>query len=69
MNFVFMESWHQQHVVNLSLSLTGLDQSLPSAGDHGAGADGVGRQHRPVEEGEELIVRVKRQAGPWSALD
>ena len=21
MNFVFMESWHQQHVVNLSLSL------------------------------------------------
>ena len=39
---------------SLSLSLTGLDQSLPGAGDHGAGTDGVGRQHRPVEEGEEL---------------
>ena len=29
-------------------------RSLPGAGDHGAGPDGVGRQHGPVEEGEEL---------------
>ena len=29
---------------------------------------GVGGQHRPVEEGEQQVVRVKRQAGPWSAL-